>query len=486
MKKIYKYILIITSVFFIFNVANAQGLKKFTKKINKSSVSKVIKKEEPNSKKENNTKDSKSNKGIEFGKIYYVSAANGKVRGEGSKDSPLKDVQKAIKLAKDGDLIRIAEGNYLGNLDRGWLEIKGKYVSLEGGWNNDFTERNPIKYITKVQPGQEQAGTVSSSLLLIEATGKPSQSILIDGLFFDLGFVMAYCKADPSDPKFGCPKGCETGRIMPVQAPPNKTVRLLGGKVAGNLTIRNCMFLNASFNGIIMTSMGGNWEIYNNIFVSNLYASCEISGGLNQQFDAHKSHVDFHHNTVMFCWPTTKEMESMGYGYRFRNGADHDVHHNIFGCNNFGAIDAAWDDSMLPEDKRKVCSAYDNLFFMNKGDIVLSGTSGGKWLYVPAKRFEEVELLKKYEGNKELPADSKFKEALDPAYLKGYASLKVITTESYDANSAANLYREAHGLNKQGTSITRVSMFGNRYNFEKALKLWGAEKGFGAQMPIIK
>lgn len=72
---------------------------------------------------------------------------------------------------------------------------------------------------------------------------------------------------------------------------------------------------------------------------------------------------------------------------------------------------------------------------------------------------------------------------IDPAYLKGFASLKIMTTESYDPNSAANLFREAMGLNKQGTSTTRVSMFGNRYNFDKAVHLFGAEPEYGAQLP---
>ena len=402
------------------------------------------------------------------GKVYYVSLERGSARAEGTKDAPMRDVQKAIDKAANGDVIRIARGNYLGNLDRGWIEIKGKYVSLEGGC---------------IQPSVEQRGTIGQGLLMIEATSDRNSRIIIDGLFFDLGLVHEYAKADPTDERFGCPEGCETGRIMPVGNPPNKTTRLIGGKVAGKLIIRNCMFLNASFNAIIMTNMGGDWEIYNNVFVSNLYASCEINGGLNQNTGAHQSTVDFHHNTVLFSWPTTKEMESMGYGYRFKNGADHNVHHNIFGCNNYGALDGGWDDSNLPADKRKICSAYDNLFFMNRGDLVMAGNSGGKWLYVPGKRFDEVEMLTKYENNRELPGTSKFKDVIDQPYLKGYASLEIITTESYDANSAANLYREAHGLNKQGTMTTRVSMFGNRYNFDKAVQLFGAEPGYGAQLP---
>lgn len=419
------------------------------------------------------------------GNTFYVSNS-GSARADGSKAKPMKDIQKAIDKASNGDVIRIAQGNYLGTLDRGWIQIKGKYVSLEGGWNATFTERNPVKYVTRIQPTVAQRGTIGRALLLIESTANINSDIIIDGLFFDLGLLNEYCKADPTDPRFGCPKGCETGRIKPVGTPPNKTIRLIGGKVAGNLIIRNCMFLNATFNGIIMTSMGGNWEIYNNVFVSNLYASCEVTGGLNQSMNAHKSKVDFHHNTVMFSWPTSKEMESMGYGYRFRNGADHNVHHNIFGCNNYGALDGGWDDSNLPAEKRKICSAYDNLFFMNKGDIVLAGTSGGNWLYVPGKRFEEVEMLQQYENNREIPATSSFSKLIDAAYLKGFASLKIMTTENYDASSAANQYREAHGLNKQGTMTTRVTMFGNRYNFDKALKFFGAEKGYGAQIPVSK
>lgn len=412
----------------------------------------------------------------------YVSLERGSARGAGTKEAPVKDIQKAIDLAPNGGVVCVAEGNYLGTLDRGWIEIKGKYVSIIGGFNHDFTERDPLKYVTKIQPTTQQRGTIGMGLLMLECTSDMSKSMLIDGIFFDLGNYLEYCIADPTDPRWGCPEGCETGRVKPISTPPNSAIRSIGGKFSGQLTIRNCMFTNSSFYGILLMNMGGNWEICNNVFVSNIYASCEVNGGLNQNTNAHKSTVDFHHNTVLFSWCSTKEMEDMGYGYRMRNGVDHDVHHNIFGCSNMGAIDNAWDDSTLPADKRKIVSAYDNLFFMNKGDITIPGTSGGQWIFVPAKRFDEVMSLVKYENNRELPSTSNFKDLIIPAYLKGFANLKIMTTSSYDPNSAANLYREAHGLNKQGTSTTRVSMYGNRYNFEEAMKFFGAEEGYGAQM----
>jgi hypothetical protein len=39
------------------------------------------------------------------------------------------------------------------------------------------------------------------------------------------------------------------------------------------------------------------------------------------------------------------------------------------------------------------------------------------------------------------------------------------------------------GMNMQGTIDSSASMFANRYPFEDALKLFGAVKGYGAQLP---
>ena len=59
----------------------------------------------------------------------------------------------------------------------------------------------------------------------------------------------------------------------------------------------------------------------------------------------------------------------------------------------------------------------------------------------------------------------------------------MVSSSSFDANSAANQYRQAHGMNMQGSETIRVSMYGNRYNFDDALKLFGAKSGYGAQKP---
>ena len=42
------------------------------------------------------------------GKVYYVSLERGSARAEGTKDAPMRDVQKAIDKAANGDVIRLA------------------------------------------------------------------------------------------------------------------------------------------------------------------------------------------------------------------------------------------------------------------------------------------------------------------------------------------------------------------------------------------
>ena len=66
-------------------------------------------------------------------------------------------------------------------------------------------------------------------------------------------------------------------------------------------------------------------------------------------------------------------------------------------------------------------------------------------------------------------------------YLEAFAKLKVVRSASFDRNSAANRFNQATGQNMQGTETRRVSMYGNRYNFDDAMKLFGAKANYGAQ-----
>ena len=62
---------------------------------------------------------------------WYVSESTGSNRNEGTKESPFRNIQRAINAAEDGDDIYVAEGNYFGLLDSGNIKIN-KGVSIIG------------------------------------------------------------------------------------------------------------------------------------------------------------------------------------------------------------------------------------------------------------------------------------------------------------------------------------------------------------------
>jgi hypothetical protein len=372
-------------------------------------------------------------------------------------------------------------------------------MSIVGGYSNDFSERNPVKYKTWIRPDSRHLATSGAHASLdIYVTGKRQGVVLIDGISFDKGQYNRYLVHDPSNPVTASPEGLETGRILSVDEAPNApatdgavlSVQLIRGNVEGQVTIRNCTFINANHYAISMGCKGGHFNIYNNVFVANRMHACEVNGMLADQ---KQCSMEFHHNTVLFTWCRTKVMDGNGVAFSFRTGIDTKVYNNILGCSNFAALERINIDSNPANEAARVTSAVDNLFFMNfnqedyymgNADLKLP-SGGGKWLFVDASRFEDVEQLNEYKGNKEMPAEliEKFTSAIDPAYLKAYLGLNMKKSQQYDRNSGANQLNRLFGLNQQGTETIRVSMYGNRYPYMKAFQLFGVIEGYGAQMP---
>ncbi len=438
------------------------------------------------------------------GKTFYVSVSTGSARADGlSPASPMKDLQKAIDAAEDNDIIYVAEGNYLGNLDRGYIQCGrfadathdlGKFISIYGGYSPDFSERNIIKYVTKLQPVDQK---FSAPLFNLNArrpynyTG-PVGNVVIDGLVFDLGENNLYCAPNVNDPVTGTPnEGVLTGRfIEPGASPGVPSVGYANGDeyglhldVEGNVRISNCIFVNCRDYGIQALMGKGHMEICNNIFIACRYAACQVKGNVKDA-DIPQVSLDFHHNTVLFTWTRTKTYEDMGQGFRFMNGIRTiNVHNNIFGCNSNCAVERVFYESNAAMEKEKISNLYDNYFFANRRDLELAAP-GIATISVSAARIEEAEQIgPKYEGNMEMPENDAFISAIDQPYLEGFMTLKIISSQSYNANSAANQVNRLFGLNQQGSEIVRPSMYCNKYPWEKAKDLFGKVAGYGAQMP---
>lgn len=422
--------------------------------------------------------------------VLYVSVKRGSNRKDGSISTPLKDLQKAIDVAPEGAIIRVAEGNYLGSLDQGWVKVD-KYVSIVGGYSDDFSQRDPLTFRTTIRPGVEQIMTSGNQGLMdIRVVGKRDGVVLIDGIVFDRGQINRYVAPLYDNPVAAAPEGTETGRIVVVGESPTAPMlqpvgmtsafQLISGEAEGNITIRNSLFLNGYHFGIQMAIKGGHLDVYNNVFVANRMAASEVRGGLGQP---NTSSIAFHNNTVLFTWSRTKSMEDMGFGFRYMTGIDADVYNNIFGTSNYGALDRSYVDSDKSKEAKRVTSAWNNLFFGNRnGDLVLP-SGGGGWTYVLAKNFEDVDQLTQYENNREMNEAevNAISQKIDTAYLKGFIGITGSQTSSFNPNSSINQFRSALGMNMQGTETVRTSMYGNRYPYEKAFELFGAIDGYGAQ-----
>ena len=441
------------------------------------------------------------------GKTYYVSVSTGSARADGlSASTPLKDLQKAIDLAQDNDEILVAEGNYLGNMDRGYIEVgrfgnatqeadRGKFISIYGGYSTDFSERDVIKHVTKFQPTSQQfiAPLFNFNARRPYGYNGPMGNVVIDGFVFDFGENNLYCAANVDDERTGTPnKGVLTGRFIEPDAMPavpkvgyaNGDEYGLHMDVEGNVRVSNCIFVNCRDYGIAAMMGKGHIEICNNIFIACRYASCQVRGSVKDT-ELDQVSLDFHHNTVLFTWTRTKGFEDMGQGFRFMNGIRTiNVHNNIFGCNSNCGVERVYYETTAANEKAKISNLYDNYFFANKRDLELA-SMGAATISVPASRIEEAEQIgPKYEGNMELPAGNEaFINAIDQPYLQGYMNLKVVTSQSYDPNSVANQINRIFGQNQRGSEIVRPNMYCNKYPWEKAKDLFGLVPDHGAQMP---
>ena len=439
------------------------------------------------------------------GKTYYVSATTGSARADGlTPGTAMKDLQKAIDAAEDNDQIFVAEGNYLGNMDRGYIECgkfgnaqndRGKFISFYGGYSTDFSERDVVKHVTKIQPTSQK---FIAPLFNINArrpygyTG-PMGTVVVDGFVFDLGENNLYCAANVYDERTGTPNaGVLPGRfIEPDGAPAVPKVGYANGDeyglhmdVEGNVRVSNCIFVNCRDYGIAAMMGKGHMEISNNIFIACRYASCQVRG-TTKDSEIDQVSLDFHHNTVLFTWCRTKAMEDMGQGFRFMNGIRTiNVHNNIFGCNNNCGVERVYYETNASIEKLKQSNLYDNYFFANKRDLEIA-SMGAATISVPAARIEEAEQIgPKYEGNMELPAgNDAFLNAIDQPYLQGFMNLTIISSQSYDANSTANQINRIFGMNQTGSEIVRPNMYCNKYPWEKAADLFGKVAGHGAQLP---
>lgn len=413
----------------------------------------------------------------------YVSKDKGNNQNPGTKEAPFKNLEAALKASKAGDRIHVAAGNYTGLRDKGYLEAP-QPVELLGGYAPDFSTRDAVKYPTTIAPDNASAASGRKPLLSILNVPAGSHFIL-DGFVFDRGAQNAY------SPKEGVIEGLGGRKLNATEKPAdgNSTVEeplvcftnKVNARIEGELTIRNCVFLNGHF-GIQGGFKKGTVRILNNVFIANKMAAIEVFGTGGKKGPkgpiAKDGEVEIANNTILFTWSRLKDFADMGYGVRVMTMLGYNIHHNLIGCNILTGIDHTRGN--LNEWVR----IDHNIIFLNKQAPLLYVEPGKS----AAGMMERVKIA-------DVGADLGFASCanntedlgtplpINKTYLRGYLEARYSEQVDFDPNSPANVLREVHGLPKQGKLNTKVSMFANRYPMADALKLFGAKAGVGAQKP---
>jgi hypothetical protein len=413
----------------------------------------------------------------------YVSKEKGDNQNAGTKEAPLKNLESALKASKAGDRIHVAQGNYFGLRDKGFLEAP-QPVEMLGGYAPDFSLRDAEKYPTLLAPHNESAVTGRKPLFSILSV-PAGASFILDGFIFDRGEQNGYHLKD------GFVEGLGGRLLASTEKPPNGNNTVaepllcftskVGAKIEGDVTIRNCLFLNGHF-GIQGGFKTGTLKILNNVFVANNMAAIEVYGMGGKKGPkgpiVKDGQVEIANNTILFTWSRLKDFQDMGYGIRVMTMVSYDIHHNLIGCNILTGIEH------VRGNKNDWVKIDQNIIFLNKQAAMLyvePGTSA-------AGKMERVKIgdvgadlgLASCRGNTEVLSKPL---PLNKAYVENYLSARYNEEVDYDPNSPANVLREVFGLPKQGKLNTQVSMFANRYPREDALKLFGALPECGAQTP---
>jgi hypothetical protein len=450
---------------------NVPGTKQVTETVKKSASSE--KSEEPKSEAKTSEKTSATATPPESKSALYVSIASGKNQNDGSKESPLKNIDKAIATAQPGGEIRVAGGVYMGTLNVGFIE-SNKPVKIYGSFDETFTTQDIATHPTVIQPSNESARSTRKAVFKFT---KDVKGTVIDNLVFDGGERNAY-HADE-----GMVEGVEGGRMLPETERPkdgNSTVhepllQFMSATTGGDVTVQNCIFVNGASFALQAGHRSGKFTVKNNVFIANkmaaieIYGTCASTGGPNTM--ALCGEVEVANNTILFTWSRTKDFLDMGYGVRIMTKLDYNIHNNIIG----GSILAAIDHTRF--NKNEWIKVDNNIFFVNKDKDFHYSPASNTRLRIDAADFGDIEIAS-VEGNKnEIPAGLK----INKAYLEGYLSARYSEQADFDRNSQANQWRSAMGMNMQGTISSSVTMFGNKYPWREASKLFGNVSGYGAQ-----
>ena len=286
------------------------------------------------------------------GRDWFVRA--GSSGGDGSKAKPFKDPWQALEKVEAGDSVHVAEGEYYGKLKIGTWKIDTTYIALIGGYDKDFTERNPWTHPTRLFTPPEFKG--SRGGYTIEGADDHTGA-LVDGFIFDKKTNnqyekdgdLQYDRSDKTEHIWFAKPGC---------------------------IIRNNVFLNGASAAL---RVAGGQTVENNIFISHVYRTVNVTGGFGGTFV-------FRNNTVLFSWDPIR----FGQGHG-SNGHLLDLQGQLVAQVDNNIFEFADNDAIRMAVDAKDVVLTNNTFSKNLWSIIQRSSD---WTTVDEKEFDKLEDLK--------------------------------------------------------------------------------------------
>lgn len=362
------------------------------------------------------------------GRDWFVRA--GASGGDGSKDKPFKDPWQALEKVEAGDTVHVAEGEYFGKLKVGKWKIDTTFISLVGGYDAAFTERNPWKHPTRLGTAVDFKGDRDG--YTIEGAGDHTGAV-VDGFVFDKKANNLYAP---------------DGDLMYSQSPDKKEHIWFARP---GCAIRNSVFLNGDEGAL---RVAGGQTIENNIFINHAYRTVRVERGFG-------GITVIRSNTLLFSWDPIhfgKGRGANGYLLGLEGGSQSVVDNNLF--------EFADNDAIRMAAEAKDVELTNNTFSKNLWSNVQRVTD---WTAVDDREWANLSDLKfkKLSGN----ALAVSAVPLDKAWFDVYLGRVAPVPGKVQMNDW-NQLRELLGQPVMATGSVAGSGFAPAYDWKQALLLF--------------
>jgi len=269
----------------------------------------------------------------------FVHGATGKGK-DASLEKPAKDLGNIISRLEAGDVICIAEGEYLGRGKRGVDDINIP-VSVIGGFSADFTARDPWGAHKTIFTGEHNSknfetqtrlsiDSTKTATRLAEARGEPTKhTIIVDGLIFDNGPRNYYKDASES---------LIVRKGTPTDSPtPESGALSISTGVNSTVIVRNNVATNFAPTEGVFSLFGGKGAkvtVENNVAINNTGSGFRL--GTSFTGDDIPSY-DFKNNISVFNQKHTAFGTFGGSGIMLESSTSVEITNSVFAYNdNFG------------------------------------------------------------------------------------------------------------------------------------------------------